>query len=306
MKELIKPHALTKNSVIGIAAASSSFSAEKFQKGLQVLKSLGFRIKYSVDMLDRKEGYLAGADDIRASELSLLLNDPEVDAVMFARGGYGIQRIMNQIDFSGLKKNPKLIIGYSDLTALTSFVTTNLDMICLYGPVVTGLSVENEITISSLHKALTFRTPLETISGKSLKIIKEGKCSGKLLGGCLSILSSSIGTDYELTADGSVLFIEDFNEKIYKYDRMLTQLENASVLDGVGGIIFGSMGLVENEKEKQLWKMVADVLSDFAGPVIAGLSSGHSTPFLTLPLGVECSLMAGSDAQLIFKEPAVV
>lgn len=304
MSEFIKPKALETGSVIGISAPSSSFSPEKFKNGVEILKSLGLKVKFSQEIASRKVGYLAGSDEERAAELSSMLNDPDIDAIMFARGGYGIQRIMPLLDFSSFKKNPKLVIGYSDLTALTSYITSSLKTVCLYGPVVTALSENNEVTIASLNRAIRSSQSLEPIQSQAFQVLKSGEAKGRLLGGCLSLLSSSIGTEYELKADGGILFIEDFNENIYKYDRMLTHLKNSGILKNVNGIVFGSMGLVEDEKPEQLWNMVSDVLSDFDGPVLAGLSSGHTAPFFTLPLGVECKLVT-DEPGIIFEESAL-
>lgn len=296
MSNVTRPKALKNGATIGVAAASSTFSKEKFRRGVEVLRSLGFKVKYSNDITERKFGYLAGDDEARAEELSSMFSDPEVDAVMFARGGYGVQRIIPHIDFSGFRKNPKLIVGYSDLTALTSYVSSKLGVSCFYGPALAALADENEVTVSSLYSALTSSKPLKPVKSKKLRVLKKGKATGNLAGGCLSIISSSIGTSYELKTNGSILFIEDVNERIYKYDRMLTHLKNSGLLDGVKGIVFGSMGLVENEKPEQLWSVISDLLSDFKGPVIAGLGSGHTSPFITLPLGVSCTIDASQPA----------
>jgi muramoyltetrapeptide carboxypeptidase len=289
MVKFSRPKVLKEGSLIGISAASSSFLPEKFEKGVKILKNMGFRVKFSQDIVTRKKGYLAGSDDERAAELSAMLSDPEVQAIMFARGGYGVQRILPYLDFSEFKKNPKLVIGYSDLTALTSYITSKLETVCLYGPVVTALAENNETTISSLHRALTSEN-FRSLEGTKFKILRPGEAKGKLVGGCLSLLSSSIGTSYDLNTDGAILFIEDENEKIYKYDRMLTHLKNCGMFKKVKGIVFGPMGLVGGERSDQLWKVLKELLDDFDGPILAGLSSGHTSPFLTLPLGVDCTL----------------
>lgn len=310
MASITKPNVLKEGSTIGIVAASSSFSREKFYRGVDVLKSLGFKVSFSENIF-RKSSYLAGSDHERAGDLNQILADPDIDAIMFARGGYGVQRIIPFLDFSAFKECPKPVVGFSDLTALTSYITSHLNIPCFYGPVVTVLAEGNEATARSLKKALTSISPLTFEISPRDTIIKEGEARGRFLGGCLSLIASSIGTKYELAANGSILFIEDAGERIYKYDRMLTHLKNSGRLNGVAGIVFGPMGLDSSEAHPEgLWSTVKDILHDFEGPVVAGLSAGHTAPFLTLPLGVECRLVAkggkNQGAGLIFEEAALI
>lgn len=304
---MIKPHALKKGSTIGIVAPSSPFSEKRFIIGVDILKSMGFLVKYN-EAIFKKNNYLAGTDDERACELNLMLSDPDVDAVMFARGGYGVQRVMPQLDLSEFRNRPKLIVGYSDLTTLLSYVSSTLGVACLYGPVVAGLADSDDRTLLSLENALTSTEPLK-MESKNLKVIGSGEAEGRLLGGCLSLLTSSVGTEYCIKGKGAILFIEDHGEKVYRYDRMLTQLKNAGILKMFSGIIFGAMGLVEEESDSKeyLWKMIGELLHDFKGPIVYGLSSGHILPFITLPLGVKCSLVAserGSSFEI--KEGALI
>lgn len=276
--------------MIGIAASSAVFSKEKFLKGVEVLHQLGFDVLYSTDIF-RAHGYLAGTDERRAEELSCLLNDPDVDAVMFARGGYGMQRILENLDLSSFKRHQKLVIGYSDVTPLLSKLT-NMGIPTVYGPVMTGLAHADQRTKIALKNILNGKIEKNIKIDKPV-IIKPGKARGKLVGGCLTMLTTSIGTSYELDAHGAILFLEDVGEKIYRYDRFLTQLKNSGKLKNVKGIVFGYMGLDGKEKQKDLWKVCAEVLSDFKGPVVAGLKTGHGLPFISLRLGVKYELSVG-------------
>lgn len=313
MSELIRPKALKEGSTIGIAAPCASFLKSNFEKGVDVLRGLGFEVKFSENIF-RKKGYLAGTDEERSAELNFLFADNSVDAIMFARGGYGIQRIIPGLDFNSLRTNPKLVIGYSDLTALTSYITSRLSMSSVHGPVVTGLSDKNDETSKSLKNLVTSNRPLGEIKNDSWMVIKEGEARGRFVGGCLTLLASSVGTKSELQTEESILFIEDLSERIYRYDRMLTQLKNAGALKTVRGIVFGSLELEPSETHPEgLWPMVEYILRDFDGPVVAGLRSGHVTPFYSVPLGVGCSLVAEkdvrlqtSDVRLVFEEAALV
>lgn len=289
-----KANFLEKGSVIGIAAPAAAFSREEFLAGVNVLNGLGYQPKFS-ESIFRKEKYLAGGDQERAKELNGLFADPEIDAIMFARGGYGVQRIMPHLDFSLLKKRPKLVIGFSDLTPLLGYINSKFDIPCLYGPVVAQLSSCDEETITSFSGALTGEFPKEM---KGLKILKEGNADGCLVGGCLSLLATSMGTGYQLKTKGSIIFIEDHGERVYRYDRMLTQLKNAGLFEKAKGIVFGPMKLASDEIDSTgLWEMVAGIFENYSGPVVCGLNSGHTMPFMTLPLGAKCKI---EDDKLIF------
>lgn len=302
MTEIVKPSALKEGSTIGIAAPSGAFSREKFEKGVAMVESCGFRVKYS-EKIFRKHGYLAGTDAERADEMNVILSDPSIDAVMFARGGYGIQRIMHLLDFSTFKKIPKPIVGFSDFTALLSFIVSCLNTTCFYGPVVTMFSEAGEETISAFRNALTSKSSVPKAGG--LKVMKEGSASGRLSGGCLTLISTGVGTDFENNVKGTILFLEDVGEHIYRYDRMITHLKNSGILEGVRGIVFGTMGCVDGETEEELWSVIGELLRDFDGPVVHGLRSGHTEPFITIPLGVTCTLNADDTGMLIFEEPAL-
>lgn len=302
-----KAKALSKGSTIGIVAPSSSFSREKFDAGVSILESMGFKVSCPPEIFG-KEDYFSAPDEIRARGLTEALSNPEIDAVLFARGGYGLQRIMPTIDFSHFKKHPKPIVGFSDLTPLLGFVSSHLRVPTFYGPVVTMLAEKCLETEERLFRALTTNDALGKVPSENAIVIQDGEAKGPLIGGCLSLIQTSIGTPYSLKTENSILLIEDHDEPVYAYDRMLTHLKNAGLFDKVKGIVFGSMKLAgKNETNEQLFKMIAKVLGDFKGPVVAGLPIGHQAPFVTVPLGVESSLIARNNAvNLEFLEPALI
>lgn len=317
MAKVIKPRALTKGSTIGIAAPSSSFLKAKFDRGIEILKSLGFKVRFSKDIY-RKKGYLAGSDEERAAELNRMFADEDLDAIMFARGGYGIQRIMPLLDFDALEKSPKIIVGYSDLTALTSHITSHLNMSCIHGPVVTALAEDGGKAAASLKEVLTSTKPLGEAGGSPLTVIRGGEAKGRFRGGCLTLITSSIGTPYQIDTKNNILLVEDLSERVYRYDRMLTQIRNAGLLSGVKGVVFGSLELDPAETQPDaLMPMIEEFFEGFDGPVVAGLKTGHTSPFFSVPLGVECSLFAycsgrpstgsgRSNTKLVFNEAALV
>ena len=187
------------------------------------------------------------------------------------------------------KKNSKPVIGFSDLTPLLNWLSREGKIPTFYGPVVTQLGAEPAPeTLASLQNTLR-GIPTQNIPLKNCTIIKKGVAAGSFVGGCLSMITSSIGTHYELDFAKKVLFLEDVNEKIYQVDRMLTQLKNTGQLQKCRAILFGSL-VSPNEEPSKMADMLKDVLSDFAGPVLTGIPAGHQPYFLTLPIGVECKV----------------
>ncbi len=299
----MKQKALKAGDVIGIAAPASPFDRAKFMKGVHALEHLGFRAIYQKDIFDQNR-YLAGTDKRRASELEELFLNREVSAVMFARGGYGSQRIIPLLDQTSLSRHAKPVIGFSDLTALLTFLRQSCGMPTLYGPVLTQLgAAKGEEEGKALLRALCTKGSLEAMPSGGLSIIRAGTACGAVVGGCLSLINSSIGTPYELKTEGAILFIEEINEKVYVLDRMLTQLKNSGALTQARGILFGSI-IPPPEEPHHVEQMIADVLSDFEGPVVTGFPAGHREGFVTLPMGVEARLTADGDTPPRFEYTA--
>lgn len=295
---------LKKGDCIGIAAVSSPFDRALFLTGVDVLTSLGFRVSYRDDIFDR-DRYFAGTEERRASEFMELMQRDDIAAVLFARGGYGSQRVIPLLDAQTLGNHRKPVVGFSDATALLTFLRQNAAVPTFYGPVVTQLARDASGTSAEhLVTALSTSGPLGSIPVGEARVFKPGKAEGSLVGGCLSLITSSIGTSYALMAKDAILFLEDTGEKVYVLDRMLTQLKASGMLDGVRGIIFGSLKPVEGEPH-DLEEMLLDVLQDFEGPIISSFPAGHVEPFVTLPMKARVLLEAdaqGARPSLISKE----
>ena len=276
--------ALKKGSTIGIAASSGIFDKKLFNKGLQALHKLGFKTWYREDIFSEYR-YFAGSEERRIAELHQLFSLQNVDAIMFARGGYGCQRIIPKLDKKILHHNPKPVIGFSDLTALLSFVQQNFSMPTFYGPLLTHLANSpDNFSAQQLQRAICTPEPLGEMPLDNSKVLKAGSACGKLVGGCLSILNSSLGTIYESNLENCILFIEDVAEDVYAIDRMLTQLKHAKKLATVRGVIFGKTTPSDADKYS-LHKMLEDIFADFEIPILVDYPCGHSHPFVTLPLG---------------------
>lgn len=286
-----KVRALQKGDTIGIAASASPFDRNEFKKGVKAIETMGFSVYHRDDIFDQTR-YLAGSDKRRAEELHELFKSPKIKAIMFARGGYGSQRIIPLLDPKLICNHPKPVIGFSDVTALLTFLRQECGSPTFYGPVVSSFAKEcDSITKEYLHAALTTSGPLGEIPVGSAIVLKAGRAEGALVGGCLSLINSSMGTPYELKTEGSVLFIEEIGEKVYVLDRMLTQLKNAGKFSDVKGIVFGSI-ITQQGEPHDVHAMIKDVFSDFAGPIVVDYPAGHTKTFVTLPLGAQCEIDA--------------
>ena len=277
--------------LIGIAASASPFDVEEFKHGVDHLEKMGFKIFHRSDIFEKKS-YLAGSDARRAEELLELLKNPEIKAVFFARGGYGLMRILSTIDGDILKIPPKIVMGYSDITALLVYLYQKYGWVTFYGPVVAkDLSVNmHEMTLKYLQDAVTGTKALGPFVFDEVTSNGKGSAEGILVGGCLSLVRSLLATPYELSMDDKIVFLEDINEKPYAVDRMLTQLVLAGRLKKVKGIIFGNF--VNGGDATHFQETALDVLRDFKGPILFNFPAGHGPLKVTLPLGIKARISA--------------
>lgn len=284
-----KPHALKLGDTIGIAASSSPFDIVEFKKGVTALENMGFRVIYRQDIFDKKH-YLAGNDKRRMSELVEMLENPEVKALLFARGGYGMMRLLPYLEEHRFSTPPKIILGYSDVTTLLIYLYQRLDWVTFYGPVIRDLGVNTcEETKKSFLQAISQENPLNFQYPEAIPL-KPGQAEGPLVGGCLSLVISSLGTPFEINTKNKILFLEDTNEKPYAVDRMLTQILLAKKLKDVKGIVFGSFA--NGNQPDHYQETIEDVLHDFKGPILFNFPAGHGKTKMTLPLGVPVRLDA--------------
>ena len=306
---MIKPKALQKGDLIAIAAPAGPFDRNVFMHSIKKLQGLGFKVTFRKDIF-AKDRYFAGNDLRRAEELYEFFADPEVRAIFFARGGYGTQRILHLLDIDAIKANPKVVMGYSDITALHSYLYRHGIGGTFYGVnIARHFKHATQTTVDLLLQAVTETKALGDLVTTGAKTLKKGQAEGPLVGGCLSLIAGAIGTEFDLPTEDSILFLEDVLEPVYKYDRMLTHLKLAGKLRGVKGIILGTMTLPKGENKAWLKKTVQDVLGDFPGPIVTDFPSGHlpfNKLFVTLPLGVRARLVAGKKVSLETIEPALL
>lgn len=274
---------------IGICAPASHFDQEKFQQGVRHLKSLGFEVFFE-ESIYSSHRYLAGTDQQRLESLVNLLSDPEIKAIFFARGGFGSMRLLPYLEEYKAQFHPKIICGYSDMTALFLFFRKQLKWPCFYGPVVSGeISHDmDETPKKSLHKLLHQPHESWTYHIESHQILKDGQASGVIEGGCLSIICSLQGTIYEIDLNEKIFFFEDINEKPYQIDRMLTQLKIAGKFNNIRGVLCGSLNHPEVKSDYYI-EVIDDIFSEYNIPIIHNLPFGHVKNQEVLPLGFTSS-----------------
>jgi len=299
----LKAAPLRPGDTIGVVAPASCFDQEAFYRGVQRLESLGFRVRYREDLFSRQR-YLAGSDPRRYGELKEFLLAPDVKAIFAARGGYGSMRLLPQLE--GLNPpSPKILMGYSDITSLLNFAWQRWGWITFHGPVVAKDIGDRlgEAGERALLRCLTDPKPLGEIRQDGLVGLQPGKARGRMVGGCLSLVVCSLGTPYQIDAEGCILYLEDVGEKLYSLDRMLTHLRQAGVLQKAKGIVFGPLKDAHDEPVVVM-NLLIDLLGDLKIPILFGFPSGHREDSWTIPLGVEVSLDADRSS-LNFEEGAL-
>lgn len=296
---LIRPPRLHSGDTIGIAAPASPFDRQDFERGVAVLESMGYRVKIP-ESLFLRDGYLAGSDGERASQLMQLFEDEKVAAVFCVRGGFGSMRLLPLLDFETIRAQQKILIGFSDITALLVAIYGKCSTVTFHGPLVTTLNNHSEKTCSGLVNAVGSGDRLALKPSKP-QVLNHGKASGQVSGGNLTSLCHLMGTPYEPCFDGHLLFLEDRGEAPYRIDRMLSQLHLGGHLDGVAGVILGSF--LDCGPIEEVHTIVTEAFRRSGVPILAGFDIGHGADNITVPIGIKADLDT-EDAGLRFQEPA--
>ena len=284
------PPALKPGDRIGIVSPASPFAREEFDAGVAEIERLGFVPVYDDSVFARESGYLSGSAQLRAGAFMRYWDDPSIRALIAVRGGYGSAHLLPLLDAQHVSTRPKLFIGYSDNTALLSWLTCHCAMPALHGPMLERRLARGAPGYDeSSFMALVQGGRGLVLAPDGLLVLAEGEASGRLFGGTLTQLVASLGTPYAFDPpDGSILFIEDVNERPYRLDRMLTQLTQSGILNRAAALVFGEMrGCDEPEGDITARGAIQRFIQGFAGPVLFGFPSGHTVgPCWTLPLGV--------------------
>lgn len=284
-----------------MAALSGPIDPDRLAAGLEALRRLGFE-PVLADNLASRRGFLAGSDEERLAAFHRLAADPGLRAIVFARGGHGLLRILPAIDWELIARHPRAYVGYSDLTPFLLQAVQRTGLAAFHGPMIAadlarGLDAEEE---RSFLDALAGRYPTE-IPFRSW--LRPGEASGPLLGGCLSLLAGTLGTPFFPDLEGAIVVLEDVGEPPFRVDRMLTHLRLSGNLAGIAGMIVGHLDTNETARDGTDWAaMVAESLSGFSWPLAWGAPSGHVPPNWTLPLGLRARLDARNGRLVLDEE----
>lgn len=300
-----RPRALLPGDTVAVVAPASPVRfPERLRAGLALLADWGLRSRVMPHVHD-VHGFLAGTDEDRLADLHAAWADPAVRAVWCARGGYGCSRLSERLDGGVLRADPKLLVGFSDATAL-HLAFARLGLVSLHGP--TGEWNPSRTagpSAAALRRALTDPAPLGALACPPLQTLVPGRAEGELVGGNLSLLAAAVGTSDEPDTAGRLLLLEDVGEPPYRVDRLLRQLSRAGIVERAAGLVFGAFARCEERHRPSF--TVEEVIAAFAAdaglPAVAGAPLGHGPGQLTVPLGVRASLDADAGT-LAFLEAA--
>ena len=307
MKPKNRPPALRRGDTIGVVAPASAIKQDSLIAGCEALTRMGYKPVYE-DSILKHDLYFAGTTERRLQELHSMFRRDDVRAILCARGGYGANYLVDGLDLDLIRNHPKIFIGYSDNTTLLTLLADEANLTVFHGPMAAkDFAEENGVDLASWESALTAATSWE-VTNSGAKGLVAGTAEGIFYGGCLPMLTATLGTRHEVKTAGTILFLEDVGSKPYQIDRMLIQLQQAGKFQGVRGIVFGEMNdcIQHQQQPYTLEEVVLRIVGKLGIPVAYGLRSGHvNQRNITLPIGVRASLVVtGDQAKLEFLEPA--
>lgn len=301
-QEIIKPPRLKPGDTLGLVAPGSYITGQELNDSIKNLSGLGFKVVYTNNILS-KNGYFSGTDKQRASDVNQMFQRKDIAGIICARGGYGCTRILPLLNYNVIKSNPKVIIGYSDVTALLYGIYKETGLVCFHGPV--GISTYNDFTNENFKSSLmnpeinlVLKNAVPENDDEEYKplTIKDGVGRGELIGGNLSVVVSLLGTQYDVDTKNKIIFLEEMEEDPYRIDRMLTQLRMADKFDGAAGIALGVFKDCKPSEKTSfdssftLIEVLKERLGDLKIPVVYGMSFGHIENKFILPVGIKAEL----------------
>jgi len=300
---LRKPKPLRPGDTVAVVAPGGAYEADRLEDGCRLLEAWGLKVS-------RPRGrpamrYLAGTDESRAAELNAALGDPAVAAVLTARGGFGCARLAARLSLRPPPPRPKAFVGFSDNTVMLTRLVQEAHWIAFHGPMIATDLPALPPAAQDRFRRFLFDEDGWWL-GSASECWRSGRATGRLTGGCLSVLCTTLGTAYEIDTAQKVLFLEDVNEKPYRVERMLVQLRDAGKLARVSGVVFGSMpGCDEPADPALLRDITLDVLGAYDFPILAGLRAGHGSENVVLPLGCRVSIDAAAKQLTLEESPFV-
>jgi muramoyltetrapeptide carboxypeptidase len=316
----LKPKRLKPGDTVGLVApATAVFQDVETDIARESLEALGVKVKFGRHLRD-KHGYLAGEDKARADDINKFFADTSIAAVLPIRGGWGSARVLPYLDFDTIKRNPKVLMGFSDITALHNSIQAKTGLVTFHGPngggrwdawsvdYVKRVLFDGEAVTMTNPKALSDRNSLTQVDNRT-RTITPGTARGRIMGGNLTVLTAILGSPYVPDYTGAILFLEDVQENLYRIDRMLTSLKLAGILDKAKGVVFGNCSQCgpgnDNYAALTMEEILADHVKTLGVPAWQGAMIGHDQPQWTIPFGLEVEIDAVA-ATVTMTEPAVV
>ncbi|MCM4160393.1 LD-carboxypeptidase [Antarcticibacterium flavum] len=312
------PRRLKEGDTIGIVSPSSAiFETEPYEIAVETFEAMGLRVKLG-QFVNNRYGHLAGTDEERAAELTEMFGDPQIDAIIALRGGSGAARILEKLDYELIAKNPKIFIGYSDITALHLAIYAKTGLVTFHAPL--AVSTWNDFSYSNFRKVLfeaetvTYKNPAEkgknlVVTKNRIRTIQPGKAKGELLGGNLSVLTGIMGSPYfPNNWDNKILYLEDVGEQIYAVDRMMSQLQLGGVLDKISGFVFGKCTDCKPGSgygSLTMEEVIDHYIKPLNIPAYTGAMIGHIDDNSTIPNGLGAEIDA-SEGTIRLLQPAVI
>jgi len=284
---IIIPPYLKKGNTVSITCPAGYMAAEKAQTCISTLQSWGFDVMVGKTLGSKSKNYFSGSDEIRKNEMQAMLDDENIHAILCGRGGYGVTRIIDELDFTKFKKKPKWIIGFSDITILHAHLYTKVKVASLHAPMAAAFNEGENIYIQAWHKALIGKKAKFSCAAHSFN--KCGTASAEIIGGNLSLLVHLIGTTSDMNTKNKILFIEDIGEHIYNVDRMLYQLKRSGKLDNLAGLIVGGFTNMQDTERpfgKKVYKLIKEITGPYNYPVCFGFPVSHQTENYALKVGL--------------------
>lgn len=290
------PKKLKYGDTIGIIAPSSPVSLEKLNQCQKVLEDMGYKVKIGKSAYESVCGYMAGSAQLRAEDINSMFADKNIDAIFCIRGGYSSCTVMEYLNYDIIKNNPKIFVGYSDITSYNIAFNQKCDFVTYHGPMVSSnmISQYDDFTKKSFEDALNMDEELELKNpvGEEFKVLVEGYAKGRITGGNMTLINPSIGTDYEIDTKGKILFLEEVEESVPKIEKMLYQLKYSGKFDDCAGVLIGDFSDCNNtyDESYNVDCLMKDFFKDFKKPVMSNIKSGHCSPMSTIILGAVCTI----------------
>tara|TARA_B100000965_G_scaffold214643_1_gene179473 strand:- start:357 stop:1292 length:936 start_codon:yes stop_codon:yes gene_type:complete len=292
---MIKPKSLKNDSTIGIISPSYWLDQKILEKTAGYFTKQGYKIKFGKST-SIQSGPFAGTPQQRADDIHHMFSDPYIDAILCSRGGYGANKVLPLLDYKLIKQNPKIFIGFSDITAYLTSISQNTNLVTFHGPMLSSYKKSwNEYNFKSMKNILegNINTKINLPINHKIKILKHGKGTGPIWGGNMTLLINRLGTTDVLNTDGAILFLEDVNEYFYSFERMLIHMKSAGMFKNIKGLIMGEVKNVKDEKikfNKSIDNIILEIFNNKNIPIISNFPCGHGKYQVTLPISVKTEI----------------